>query len=261
MRIPLLLLSACTAMAASAGEHVHIPAATFQQGSGRSPDEPLRTVALSAYDIDATEVTVAQFEAFAASGYDRSELWSADGRAWLALHPGGAGAELRAAGRSGDHPVVAVTFYEAEAYCHSVGGTLPTEAQWEHAACGDGGQRYPWGDDDAVAASWYHEGKFGQFERVETQPADGQDPALRSPFGLQHMAGNVWEWTADHYHRDGTRQDGVTDPTGLDNGLWRTLRGGSYMNLPSYCTCTHREPARPDRVAFTTGFRCVYPSP
>ena len=57
---------------------------------------------------------------------------------------------------------------------------------------------------------------------------------------------------------DGAR-DAATDPTGPDEGPWRTLRGGSFANLPSACTTTHREPALPERIALTTGFRCVYP--
>lgn len=243
-------------------EPLLIPAGRFEQGSAAEPDAPVRTVTLSAYRIDATEVTIQAFERFVtAGGYRQDRWWSPEGRQWLAQHPGGAGADHRAAGRDTDHPVVAVTFWEAEAYCAWVGGALPTEAQWEHAACGAGGQRFPWGDDEAVDARWYAGGKFGQIQRVTTAKAHDQDAALRSPLGLLHAAGNVWEWTQDRYHRQAWA-GGVpaTDPAGVSEGPWRVLRGGSFMNLPSYCTCTHREPAQPDRVAYSTGFRCAYPS-
>lgn len=246
-----------------AGEAVDVPAATFRQGSDGVPDERPRDVSLSAYRIDRTEVSIAAFERFMAEAAADPESWSQDGWAWHQAHPDGAGAALRAAGRGDEHPVVAVTWFEADAFCRAAGGTLPTEAQWEHAACGAGGQPYAWGDSDQVAAAWYSGGKFGHVDAVRTQPVADQDPGLASPLGLLHTAGNVWEWTADSYHRDSYLPAGVavTDPTGPRSGPWRTLRGGSFMNLPSYCTCTHREPAAPDRVALTTGFRCAYPSP
>ena len=156
---------------------------------------------------------------------------------------------MRAAGRAGDHPVVAVTWFEADAYCRAAGGALPTESQWEYAACGEGGRRFPWGDDERDA-TWYTEGKLGHLKGVSTRAVRDADPALASPFGLAHMAGNVWEWTADGYQREA----GAPDP-----GPWKTLRGGSYANLPSYCGCAHREPALPERVSFSAGFRCAYP--
>ncbi len=232
---------------ASLAEPVAIPGGTVAVGDGRNPDAPRRQVEVAPFRIDRTEVSIADFERFAAEGYRRPELWSEAGRAWLAEHPEGAGAALRAAGRPADHPVVAVTWYEAEAYCRWAGGRLPTEVEWERAACGDGGRRYPWGDDENVDAAWFSEGKYAFLHGVATRPVDA-DPQP-SPYGLRHAAGNVWEWTADAYRADPA--DGRPSP-------WRTLRGGSFMNLPSYCTCTHREPARPDRVALTTGFRCAY---
>ena len=106
-----------------------IPAGSFQQGSGRATDEPIRTVHLSGYRIDRTEVTIAEFEQFIAVGWSDLQWWSVPGLAWMSEHPNGAGADTRAAGRSSDHPVVAVTYWEAEAYCAWRGGELPTEAQ------------------------------------------------------------------------------------------------------------------------------------
>lgn len=243
------------------GAPVPIPAGSFRQGSGRAPDErPVREVTLAAYRIDATEVSVAEFEAFAdAGGYRDPAWWSPEGREWLAAHDGGAGPAARRSNRATDHPVVAVTWFEADAYCRWKGGALPTEAQWERASCDDDGGRYPWGDGEDFAAAWYKEGKYGQITSVHTVPAAQQDAALASPFGLLHAAGNVWEWTADAYDARYYGDAPATDPRNDDDRPWRTLRGGSYMNLASYCTCTHREPATPDDVRLTTGFRCAYP--
>lgn len=222
---------------------VSIPAGTAQLGEAIQPDNPPRSEELGAFSIDTTEVTVDAFEAFAKEGYGDAAFWSEAGRAWLAEHPDGLGAEHRAAGREGDHPVVAVSFYEAEAYCAWSGGRLPTEWEWERAACGGLDQMWPWGDDADVVAEWYDHGKTGHITTVMTAAADSQQESLHSPDGLQHMAGNVWEWTDAWYD---------------ENETWRVLRGGSYLNLPSYCHCSHREPARPERVTYTAGFRCAY---
>lgn len=254
--------AAASVAAAPPADVVTIPAGPFAQGSTVEPDAPPRTVQLSAFQIGRSEVTIEAFEAFTAGGgYTRPAWWSTEGAAWLAAHPGGAGAEQRAAGRTADHPVVAVTYFEAEAYCAWAGGRLPTEAEWERAACGTDGRRYPWGDDESAGAQWYAGGKFGNITRVETAPASSQEAALHSPDGLVHTAGNVWEWTRDHYHARDWGGSGSTDPISTADTPWRTLRGGSFMNLPSYCSCRHREPARPDRIAFTVGFRCVWDTP
>lgn len=240
---------------------VAVPEGTFRQGSGRAPDErPAREVTLSAYRIDVTEVTLAEYGGFvAAGGYTDPRWWSETGRAWLEDHPDGAGAAARSSGRPGDHPVVAVSWYEADAYCRWKGGSLPTEAQWERASCDDAGGRYPWGEGEDFAAAWYSEGKFGQITSVHTKPAAQQDASLASPFGLLHAAGNVWEWTVDSYDARFYGDAPAKDPVDTTERPWKTLRGGSYMNLPSYCTCTHREPAGPDEVRLTVGFRCAYP--
>ncbi|HJN72873.1 MAG TPA: SUMF1/EgtB/PvdO family nonheme iron enzyme [Myxococcota bacterium] len=225
-----------------------IAAGTATLGDGRAPDSPTREVELEAYRIDQTEVSIAAFEAWVEEGYATRAHWSDAGWEWAQAHPQGAGPELRAGDRSGEHPVVAVTFWEAEAFCAAGSGRLPTEAEWEHAACAHG-SRYAWGDSVEAAAVWYAGDKYGHVASIATAPVSEQDPTLASPAGLLHTAGNVWEWTASSYHRD---------PSFEQQTPWRVVRGGSFANLPSYCTCTHREPRVPEDAMMTTGFRCAY---
>lgn len=208
------------------------------------PLNPAGTLPATPFSLDRTEVSVGAFGDFVSHGWAVDRHWSAEGLAWRQDHPTGAGADHRRAGRTEEHPVVAVTFFEAEAYCAWRGGRLPTELEWERAAKSDRCQRYPWGDDPNRSAQWYAGDKHGQIHSVNTRPVNDSDPGTDSAQGVQHLAGNVWEWTASFYSD--------RSPT------WRTLRGGSFLNLPSYATAFHREPARPTRVAYTTGFRCAY---
>ncbi len=237
-----------------------IPAGPFQRGSGRAPDDsPKHQVVLSAFRIDRHEVTIREYENFVRQGWSEDRFWSEEGLKWRKKNPIGAGELLRKAGRDAAHPVVSVSWFEAHAYCSWRGGSLPTEAQWEKAACPQSGKRFPWGDNEAVEAVWYSGGKYGHLQSVLTKKVYEAPQNQQTAQGLKHTVGNVWEWTADWYHKDSYKKKESPDPVGPDKGYWKTLRGGSFMNLPSYCTCTHREPARPERISFTTGFRCVYP--
>lgn len=236
-----------------------IPAGSFLRGSGRTPDDtPRHQVSLAAFSIDRYEVRISEFEIFVQQAWNDDSIWSAEGIQWRKSHPKGAGAKDRRAGRNTDHPVVAVTWYEADAYCRWKGGHLPTEAQWERAACANKDQRFPWGESEDIEAVWYSGGKYGHLQSVLTKPVHQSTPNQRTPDGLVHTVGNVWEWTQDWYHKDSYAKEESPDPQGPATGTWKILRGGSFMNLPSYCSCTHREPAAPARVAFTIGFRCAY---
>ena len=231
----------------------------FFRGSGRTPDDtPRHEVQLSAFSIDIHEVRISDFENFVKNGWSNDANWSVEGKKWRNKNPNGAGTENRQAGRYNSHPVVAVTWYEADAYCRWKGGSLPTEAQWERAACAGKNQRFPWGESEDVEAVWYSGGKYGHLQSVLTKPVHQSPPNQRTQDGLMHTVGNVWEWTQDWYHRESYKEKESPNPKGPESGTWKTLRGGSFMNLPSYCSCTHREPASPERVAFTIGFRCVY---
>jgi formylglycine-generating enzyme required for sulfatase activity len=216
----------------------------------------VRTVQLDGFAIDATEVRVDEFEQFLGGGWHLDSNWSSEGMAWKKEHPRGAGRELRSAGRDGSHPVVSVTWYEADAYCRSRGGALPTEAQWERAACNAQSGPFPWGASEKVAARWALKSGGDAVMRVDTAPV--QEDVVPTSLGVRHMSGNVWEWTADWYHRESYTDDEPVNPTGRATGTWKTIRGGSFVNLPSYCTCTHREPASPSDPRLTLGFRCAY---
>jgi iron(II)-dependent oxidoreductase len=195
------------------------------------------------YRIDRTEVSIADYEAFEADGaYSEKRHWSAAGLAWREKNPEGAGAAHRRSKRSSDHPVVAISFFEAEAYCAWSGGNLPTNAQWSGAVCTP--SPFPWGASQQVPAAWFNEGKHGRITQVVTQSVNESHSSVAGPKGLLHGAGNVWEWTRD---------------LAVEGQAFRTLRGGSYANLPSYCRCDARSPALPSDTRLTTGIRCVYP--
>ena len=243
--------------AAIADDVVHLPAASFSRGSERAPDEgPVRRIQLSGYSIDKTEVSIAEFERFVAEGWRDAAHWSSEGRGWMGEHPRGLGPQLWRSGRPKDHPVVAVTWYEADAFCRWKGGHLPSEAQWERAACAGSEGPYPWGDATNLDVRWTQAMEDGALLRVNT--AAVTEDSTPNSLGMRHVIGNVWEWTADWYHRDGYSNAAEMDPGGPSTGRWRVLRGGSFANLPSYATCTHREPARPDQARLTAGFRCAY---
>jgi formylglycine-generating enzyme required for sulfatase activity len=243
--------------AAAPPDVVVVPEGSFSRGSERAPDEaPVRTITVGRFAMDRTEVTVDAFEKFVRRGWSDQNAWTQSGRDWRDEHPGGTGREMRAAGRRGDHPVVAVSWFEADAFCRWNGGRLPTETEWERAACFGSDGPYPWGSKVRPGVRWSLRSGEGPMMSVDT--AVVAEDVAPNKLGLRHMVGNVWEWTADWYHREGHASGGTQDPTGPQGGHWKTLRGGSFVNLPSYATCTHREPAAPDTSRLTAGFRCAY---
>jgi iron(II)-dependent oxidoreductase len=206
---------------------VLLPAVEFQMGSTREPDEqPVHRVSVSAFRVDRREVRLDEFRRVM----------------------GEAGAA-----RAANHPAVQVSYADAVTYCESQGGRLPTEQEWERA-CHTDARIYPWGDEQDRPAAWWNEsvyGKYGFLPGIMTQ--ESSDPSTYSAEGVEDLAGSVWEWTSSSYHRDSYAGADVSESP------WKVIRGGSYANLPSYATCTHREPARPEAVRMTLGFRCVYP--
>jgi formylglycine-generating enzyme required for sulfatase activity len=148
----------------------------------------------------------------------------------------------------GDHPVVEISWYGASAYCHWVGGRLPTETEWEYAARGPQAYTYPWGD-DPPSCEFVQFGGCGDYSvPVGSLLDDGT-----SWVGAKDMAGNVWEWVADWY---GEYPSGPqTNPTGPESGENRVARGGSFMSSPDTLHTAYRFTQGGNQPAL--GFRCA----
>ncbi len=268
------------------------------RGDGLRADgeTPCHPVALRGYAIDETVVTTADFAAFATTtGYRTSAERAGSSAVFHALvhdeaavigravaapwwrevrgadwsHPEGPGSDVTA---RADHPVVHVSFTDAQAYCDWAGRALPTEAQWEYAARGGlDGARFPWGDDlhardGSARCAIYAPQVWGARFPASAGAGVGVIPTLPvksfapNGFGLWQCVGNVWEWCADRYDPRWYRRSPYRDPIGPERGAARVLRGGSYLCDDSYCS-RYRVAARSHNTVESSsgnlGFRTV----
>jgi formylglycine-generating enzyme required for sulfatase activity len=185
---------------------LYVAGGSFVMGDDDGARQKRHKVTLSPYCIDRTEVTQGAYRQCVAAGgctvprqgplgcdYDRLEY--------------------------DDHPINCVTWDQANTYCNWTKKRLPTEAEWEYAALGSDGRRYPWGDSD----------KEDRTKSVRTgihpKPV-GSKPEGASPFGVLDMAGNVAEWVADWSAPYGA--DAVVDPKGPAEGESRAHRGSGF---------------------------------
>lgn len=230
-----------------------IPAGPFLMGSndGLPNERPQHTVTLKAYYIDQFEVTAGRYQKFVESA-NRNLPPTWDDEAAQAM---------------GDLPAVGMSWTDAAAYCKWAGRRLPTEAEWEKAARGTDGRRYPWGHmQPFVDIANYNRGMWVS-EAVTLVPVNsglegmsvrhGLKEGGKSPYGLFHMAGNAAEWVADWYDREYYQKSPDVNPTGPATGDKRVIRGGSWADLPTGLRVTSRVSAEPDYEDRTIGFRCA----
>ncbi|MCB9795825.1 MAG: SUMF1/EgtB/PvdO family nonheme iron enzyme [Alphaproteobacteria bacterium] len=167
-------------------------------------------------------------------------------------------------------PVTGVSWHDAQAYCmwasRVAGATvrLPTEAEWECAARGREGFKYPWGDapEPSLERAWY--GGGSEHKEVVKGPAVvGGRPAGVSPFGAEDMAGNVWEWCVDTWRDNYGRVDALgIDPCHVDPAVSsRVLRGGSWVGWSWLLRCALRDGDLTENRCLSLGFRVVLVRP
>lgn len=208
-----------------------------------SIERPAHIVDLDGYWIDKTEVSNTQYTKCIEAGYC-TEVGCPE----LLIEA--------------EHPVVCITWDQAEAYCEWAGGRLPTEAEWEYAARGADGLRFPWGDDfDGRRLNYCDSNcELGKKDEtvddgyVETAPV-GNYPEGASWTGALDMAGNVWEWTADYYGP--YSEERQVNPSGPSTGGRRVVRGGSWHTTPDHVRSALRTYSGPNQEIDHVGFRCA----
>ncbi|MCM3763642.1 formylglycine-generating enzyme family protein [Neobacillus niacini] len=273
-----------------------LPGGTYDMGSAFDdgfPEDfetPIKTVTVSPFYIDAYAVSNAEFREFATdTGYvtdaetfgwsyvfhlflpnsvkaacqsPRQTPWwfAVPGAYWA--HPEGPQSSID--GRE-NHPVVHISWNDANAYCQWAGKRLPTETEWEYAARGGlVRKRYPWGNEllkDGIHQCNIWQGRF-PFENTEddgfigTAPVDSFAP---NNFGLYNTSGNVWEWCQNNFH------DKFANPVASSHFMlhaqtYKAIRGGSYLCHDSYCN-RYRVAARSANTIESSsgnmGFRCA----
>ena len=221
-------------------EMVLIPAGPFIMGSDEyGPETPPHTVSLEAYYIDKYPVTNAEYKRFVdATGHRAPQDWQ-DNR-----YPEG----------KADHPVHMVNWHDATAYATWAGKRLPTEAEWEKAARGTDGRRWPWGNefDETKTVVWENAMMLGVTTVPITRYPDGA-----SPYGVCQMAGQVEEWVEDWYE---AYPDSLyhSQCFGQEH---KVLKGGSWFYTQQYARGAYRRCEQPDSPGFAgcdgPGFRCA----
>lgn len=226
------------------GEMIRIPAGSFVMGSNeRLADEsPEYIETLKAYRIDRYEVTNLQYKAFIDATGHRSPSHFRN-----RTYPEG----------KVDHPVTFVSWYDARDYCSWAGKRLPTEEEWEKAARGTDGRTYPWGNDFDITRANTPVRWAALKRQGDTSPI-GAFPSGVSPYGLEDMSGNVWEWTESWY----LPHPGNKQPSENYGEIYKVLKGGSWWDC-SFYKCGISAPSynrsffNPHVRNSSFGFRCA----
>lgn len=235
------------------------------EGEGGSQEMPKHDLLIPAFYIDKYEVTNEQYRACVEDG--------------ACSVPASKSSRMRPNYYEGEgfdtYPMINVTWQQARDYCEWAGKRLPTEAEWEKAAAGSKGSKWPWGsecdreahDGCDLLCSWAN-GYFsneescpgivppdcacvGDTERVNIYP-DGM-----SPVGAYNMAGNVTEWVSDYYDPDYYGVSPSINPQGPEDGTTKVAKGGSYFSNEEAVRTARRYYYNPDEYTDVLGFRCA----
>lgn len=221
------------------GTFVWVPAGSFMMGSedGEDDEKPVHQVELDGFWLGKHEVTNARYRAFCEATQRQFPSKSDQGD---------------------DHPVVYVSWDDAHGYCEHYGYSLPTEAQWEYAAAGPEGRKYPWGNDwDPEKLCWSK--KVGP---VKKSFVVGSFPAGASWCGALDMAGNVQEWCGDWFGENYYERSPDRNPLGPDTGTERVLRGLSWYHgysvpMDDFRCANRSRYVSPVKRSDLGGFRCA----
>ena len=295
----MMIVPATTFLMGTADAHPDLPANPLVPGKLKPTDikiaragaawsledeRPQHLVALRAFAIDRYEVTNAQYRKFLDDVKRRGDAaWAHPDqpkgkdhtpRYWREFNPRLHDPEFAPLAQfnaktflGDDTPVVGVDWFDAYAYAKWAGKRLPTEAEWELAARGTDGRRWPWGNDWKWGLCNIVGEKTGADVRAHAAAKEkdgyiypapvGRFPGGRSPFGCDDMAGNAAEWVADWYAADAYKTESADNPVGPATGNERVVRGGSSQNFPSNTRCAVRAHREPDFRSFILGFRCA----
>lgn len=221
------------------------------KGHKEGSDKPHPVVLTRPFCMDATEVTVAAYKTCVDAGACALPKW----------------AEIRANyPKKPDHPVNEVSWPKAKKYCEWRGQSLPTEAQWEWAATGGDGRRFPWGDENPSTCEWadFTIGDLVSPGGDSGCHGGGTSPVKAHPKGnkiwpngaLYDLAGNVWEWCLDSYA--GYPEGGAIDPlVQIPDSLVHVVRGGGWNRSVRGIQAAFRGAAIESYEVGGLGFRCV----
>lgn len=244
-----------------AGSMIYIPSGLFVMGSNESPNEgPVREVFLSDYYIDKYPVTNAQYRIFLENGgYERSEFWTEI--SWNFIQ----GRKLKHPlywlddyWNAPEQPVTGVCWWEGLAFSRYAGKSLPTEAQWECAARGRDGRRFPWGNQDPTSdyANYAVDCDPNELRRKSTLVS--AFPKNTSPWNCMDMVGNLGEWCIDNASNNYSWDITCSNPRyWMGEQEDHIVRGGSGLHNEDYLRCSSRDyypPAMRDNIV---GLRCV----
>lgn len=253
-----------------------VPEGPFTMGTPRTAkvydnEAPPHTVDVPAFRMARYPVTCGDYLAFVeGGGYDDPSLWTARGREWLAetphhapLHWQHVDGVWQRRSLQGVAPVADVadeilchvTHFEAEAYAAWLGARLPTEAEWEKAARWDPDHgtvgRNPWGDGETTT-------EHADIDQLAWGPGRiGSHPDGASPLGVEHLIGDVWEWTSSGFEAYPDFEAFPYDEYSkvFFGGDYRVLRGGSWATRSGCATATFRNWDHPYRRQIFAGMR------